>query len=49
MYADSILEEVAERAGWDKDYQLSAVLDYIDSQQDNDAFREYLERVEQED
>lgn len=34
---------IAEREGWTTDTLLGVVLDYIDNQQDDDGFLDYLE------
>lgn len=40
----TILEEYAERMGWNEDSQLEILCDYIENQQNPDAFDDYLSR-----
>ena len=45
MSAQGILLDAAISQGWDETTQLALALDYIDNQQDNNGFREYLQYV----
>lgn len=50
MAAREILEEIAEDHGWTKRTMLDLCLEYIDNQQSDDAFQDFLEtRAEDED
>lgn len=42
MGAEVILMEIAEQQGWNVDTQLSLVLEYIERQRSDEAFRDYL-------
>lgn len=49
MSASDILIEMAARAGWDEDSQIELLCRYIDNQQDDACFAEFLERqIEEE-
>ena len=45
----SALDAIAEEQGWDRDSIIGILTDYIDNQQDDDTFEDYLrERQRQE-
>lgn len=44
MHAEAILNEYADRAGWDESSMLFICLEYIDNQQSNDAFEDFVRR-----
>lgn len=48
MAAESIIEEIAERTGWNTESMLSLALDYIDNQCSDDAWADFLERAADE-
>lgn len=39
---EQILLEIAEKQGWNVDTQLSLLLEYIERQRSDEAFRDYL-------
>lgn len=43
MASQDILLEVATREGWGQETAMDVALDYIDNQQNDDAFRDYVE------
>lgn len=43
MSAREILEEIAEEKGWTKKTMLDLCLEYIDNQDSDDAFQDFLE------
>lgn len=50
MSARAILEEAAERTGWNESSMLDIALAYIDNQDANDAFEDFVQRrAEEED
>ncbi len=50
MDAEMIMDEAACHADWSVESQLSVALAYIENQQANEAFSDYVqERVEEED
>jgi len=48
MSAESIIDRVAERTGWNDASKLALALDYIDNQQSDDAWEDFLERAADE-
>ena len=44
MSAQNIIEEVCESAGLDQDFVLDALIEYIDNQQDDGTFEDFLRR-----
>lgn len=43
MTAYSILEEIGERQGWNKNYKLALALEYIENQGSLDAWQDFLQ------
>ena len=44
MDTERILDEYDERMGWDVHSKLALALEYIENQQSNDAWKDFLER-----
>ena len=44
MTAEDTLGHFASRQGWNLDLQLTILLRYIENQQDNDAFEDFLQQ-----
>jgi hypothetical protein len=42
-HSESILESIGDKQGWDDASKLALALEYIDNQQDDAAWREFLE------
>jgi hypothetical protein len=42
MDAWSVLEQFTSKQGWNEETQLALVMEYIENQQDHDAFAEFL-------
>ena len=48
MNADDILDEVSTGTGWDEASKLALALEYINRQQDNAAWRDFLQVAAEE-
>lgn len=44
MPAEAILNEIAQREGWDESTMLCLALEYIENQKDDDAWQDFLIR-----
>jgi hypothetical protein len=42
IYAETILDEIAEKQGWNLETKLDLCLEYIQNQGSNDAFEDFL-------
>lgn len=49
MSAEGILDEIAERTGWNERSKLTLALEYIDNQDSPDAWQDFLEHAADED
>jgi len=45
MSAESIIEEFADKQGWNDKTQLDLCLEYISNQQSDDVFRDFLQHT----
>jgi hypothetical protein len=43
MPRSTLLAKYADRAGWDLDFQLALCLEYIENQQDDAGFEDFLQ------